>query len=707
MSDLLDTSPTESPGWSGHQLPSSAAGAPDSSSHPSSLKETLQKLGELQSFIFREFRSISEASLATTFLPQSTLACNGTGNASSDGNPVMKVLCASEGVIDMLTSCGRYETDEPSVGPRGSTLMIPGTEIAADKAIIAGITMPTPVAQAALIRDTYAALGSISPILLTDHSTSRHMAQQSGTPTGDLVEAEAIHTAFYGFQSGVQRAPEDQELLIGSIKTMITYTEGSAGLASLLKASLALQHGEIVPNLHLDRLNPALNLTQGPESKQGAMMAAGMTFDDAQELCRLDDYNGRWSVAASNSSNSVTLSGDVDAIEEAEEPIAALTSPDVATSALSEKGPYHQVLEVGSRPSLKGPVIQTIEEVAGEKIQYFSCFNRDRNSVEALAEGLGQFWADQASDVLNLDEYESCLSGVTGNRLVKNLANYQWDHERTFYHESRISKARRTHPQPSHELLGTKQPDNCSQDIRWRNLLNLREVPWLKDHQVQSQPVYPGAGYVATTLEAIQVSLQDANISIIEIRDFVIGWALIIEDDHMVEILNASCDIQVQFGELDAEALPSGSVMENHIFDLEESRFYNAVSRLGYGYTGAFRALSDTSLRTIQLPTGIDCIRFNVPLCASTVPGSMVPFRSSVKPGESGDINGDVEIYRDDGDTTIVQLQGLHTKPLTVAVDLDIFSAFQWGVECLTSGNLSIPEGKLKGEKKLSTPSSE
>ncbi len=66
-----------------------------------------------------------------------------------------------------------------------------------------------------------------------------------------------------------------------------------------------------------------LNLTQGPEGKQGAMMAAGMTFDDAQELCRLDDFNGRLCVAASNSSNSVTLSGDVDAIEEAKEVLEA------------------------------------------------------------------------------------------------------------------------------------------------------------------------------------------------------------------------------------------------------------------------------------------------------------------------------------------------------------------------------------------------
>ena len=127
MSDLLDTPPAESFGWCGHQPPPSVAGSVDSSSNPSSLKEALQKLGDLQSFIFREFGSISEASLATTFLSQTARPLDGTDGASSDGNLVGKVLYASEGLIDILTLCGRYETDEPSImsplRPRGSTLM--------------------------------------------------------------------------------------------------------------------------------------------------------------------------------------------------------------------------------------------------------------------------------------------------------------------------------------------------------------------------------------------------------------------------------------------------------------------------------------------------------------------------------------------------------------------------------------------------------
>ncbi|KAF6220917.1 hypothetical protein HO133_002597 [Letharia lupina] len=119
----------------------------------------------------------------------------------------------------------------------------------------AGLTVPSSEAQAKLIRGTYARAGlDISspqdwPQFFEAHGT--------GTKVGDPREAAAINECF-GSQS-VNGNP----LYVGSIKTIIGHTEGTAGLAGVLKASLAIQHGIIPPNMLLNRLNPDIEQYYG------------------------------------------------------------------------------------------------------------------------------------------------------------------------------------------------------------------------------------------------------------------------------------------------------------------------------------------------------------------------------------------------------------------------------------------------------------
>ncbi|KAM0274364.1 hypothetical protein ACHAQH_007901 [Verticillium albo-atrum] len=144
-----------------------------------------------------------------------------------------------------------------------------------------GLTMPSPAAQADLIRSTYvkAGLDPRNPL----HRCQFFEAHGTGTPTGDPREAEAIHEAFFGGEIKVEAGTPDpgeswlegvdsavgssvgegedsyeQELLVGSIKTIIGHTEGAAGLAGLLKVVLAMHHGLVPPNLHFVDLNPAV-----------------------------------------------------------------------------------------------------------------------------------------------------------------------------------------------------------------------------------------------------------------------------------------------------------------------------------------------------------------------------------------------------------------------------------------------------------------
>lgn len=112
---------------------------------------------------------------------------------------------------------------------------------------------PSSSAQEALIRDTYLRAG-LNPKNLADQPQFFE-AHGTGTPAGDPIEAAAIHSAFFG--SG-DPADTSHTMLVGSIKTICGHTEGTAGVAGILKAALSLQHSTVLPNLLFKSLNPKI-----------------------------------------------------------------------------------------------------------------------------------------------------------------------------------------------------------------------------------------------------------------------------------------------------------------------------------------------------------------------------------------------------------------------------------------------------------------
>ena len=76
------------------------------------------------------------------------------------------------------------------------------------------------------------------------------------TLTCAAIEARAIHEAFFSHSP----EPHDDQapLDVGSLKNVLGHTEGTAGLAGVLKASLAVQNGSIPGNLHFKNLNPKI-----------------------------------------------------------------------------------------------------------------------------------------------------------------------------------------------------------------------------------------------------------------------------------------------------------------------------------------------------------------------------------------------------------------------------------------------------------------
>jgi phthiocerol/phenolphthiocerol synthesis type-I polyketide synthase C len=111
-----------------------------------------------------------------------------------------------------------------------------------------GITVPSPIAQEALVRETCAEAG------LKPSSIHYVEAHGTGTPVGDPIEAHALGVALG------QHRPAGKPLLIGSVKTNIGHLEAAAGIAGLIKLALVLKHRVIPANLHFRKPNPNIDL---------------------------------------------------------------------------------------------------------------------------------------------------------------------------------------------------------------------------------------------------------------------------------------------------------------------------------------------------------------------------------------------------------------------------------------------------------------
>lgn len=379
-------------------------------------------------------------------------------------------------------------------------------------------------------------------------------------------------------------------------------------------------------------------LAAGPAgNRRGAMLAAGLSWDDASRLCARPEYAGRISVAADNSPTSVTLSGDADAVEEVEAHLTVegtfarklkvdmayhsqymeacapaylaslraceiqvqqppggcvwvssvrgdidsvladqdegedegsglqavrdqywvdnLTNPvlfgPAIECALWRAGPFDAVVEVGPHPALKGPTMQVMKASLGASLPYVGVMRRGNDEVEAFSSSLGYLW-EQLGPAASIDfdcyrrafcatlvgaETEAEAKAETRPpRLVKGLPAYCWDHAKVHWRESRFSRNFRLADRACNHLIGRRAPDDMPGLLRWRNVLRLDEMPWVKGHVFQGQVVLPGTSYVSAMIEAIQVLANALPVKLVELCDVVLHRAVVLREHSSCEL---------------------------------------------------------------------------------------------------------------------------------------------------------------------------
>ena len=131
--------------------------------------------------------------------------------------------------------------------------VIKGSALNNDGSGKVGYTAPSVDGQAEVIAAALEAAG-VEP-----ESVGYVEAHGTGTELGDPIEVAALTQAWRAVGASRQGF-----CALGSVKTNIGHLDTAAGAAGLIKASLALERGEIPPSLHFEQPNPKIDFAASP-----------------------------------------------------------------------------------------------------------------------------------------------------------------------------------------------------------------------------------------------------------------------------------------------------------------------------------------------------------------------------------------------------------------------------------------------------------
>ncbi|HXH38620.1 MAG TPA: SDR family NAD(P)-dependent oxidoreductase [Thermoanaerobaculia bacterium] len=124
---------------------------------------------------------------------------------------------------------------------------------------VTAMTAPNASAQAELLIEAYEK-GHLDP-----GTVGYIECHGTGTSLGDPIETQALSKAFAELYKRHGKAPADTPHCgLSSVKTNMGHLETAAGIAGILKALLAIKHQQIPANIHLEEVNPYINLKRTP-----------------------------------------------------------------------------------------------------------------------------------------------------------------------------------------------------------------------------------------------------------------------------------------------------------------------------------------------------------------------------------------------------------------------------------------------------------
>ena len=491
---------------------------------------------------------------------------------------------------------------------------------------------------------------SVYPSGVVGHSSGEMAAAYA---SGRITAAEAITTAYFRGQTVAQNKQKGAMLAVGlgfeQAEKYLAVLEQVVKVAAINSPGSVTLSGEQEAVEKLSRIldnegvfNRLLK-TGGNAYHSWHMVSLGQTYDTllTEGLARLDelglrDEGNRYPRVAWASSvtpaKSIFTNNTLTSYWRTNLESPVRFSEAVANLIRQEDLNIGALVEIGPHAALKSPLDQILKNL-GKTVPYTSSLKRGEDGRKSMLQLAGSLFTLNAKIDLAMvnatDEIVGADWMLAHGTMAVDLPTYQFVYPPLSYYESRLSKEYRLRRILRHDLLGSKVAGNAKLRPQFRNILRLKDLPWLTDHRLLPDAVFPAAGYISMAIVAASQTYEELpNALPVEgysLRNVDIKTALKIpEDQYGIEIIlsmeladsaTAKAPAWATFSissiardsdkwtehctgfikpEVSATSLQSNKInTSGKLRTIDAGSWYKKFAEVGLGYGPTFQALSE------------------------------------------------------------------------------------------------------------------
>ncbi|KAL2195758.1 PKS01 highly reducing polyketide synthase [Corynascus similis CBS 632.67] len=263
-------------------------------------------------------------------------------------------------------------------------------------------------------------------------------------------------------------------------------------------------------------------------------------------------------------------------------------------------------VEVGPHPALQGPTTQSLQAIGVTDVQYLSPLKRDYDAKEAALGLAGSLFA--RGFPVNLAAVNQ-IQVLGMPRTLTDLPPYPWDHSRSHWAESRVTREYRLREPLQGSLLGASSPVLVAGERVWRGHLSLAKEPWIADHKIHGAILFPAAGFIAMAAEAALFSADAGKeVAQFRLRDMHLTTPLVLSENSSTEYsvclrphLTANKATSSEWMEFSISSSPDGSVLERNCNGLIAIEYRSQTS---YSHAvGAHEKALELCKRPVEIET--------------------------------------------------------------------------------------------------------